>query len=102
MDTELTFARKEFQKLPEVPSFKCSTEGAVATFTRTVDNEKIVVTLDTNSGVEMDLMGGEMAESSMDNDIDDDTEVRVHEEKMIHWNSNGYQSPLHIHVTPSP
>lgn len=81
VDTELTFARQDFHKLPEVASFKCSTEGAVATFTRTMGNEEIVVTMDTNSGVEMDLMGGEMSESPMDDS--NDTEVRCKGRKVM-------------------
>lgn len=66
--------KKDLHKLPEVSSFSCMTEGAVATFSRTLGSEQVTVTLDTNNAVEMD-MGGDFSESGIEDDLD--SEVRI-------------------------
>lgn len=65
VDRELKFERKDFLKLPEVMDFACSTEGAVATFSRKFGSEDIIVTMDANSAVEMDMMGEEYDSSEV-------------------------------------
>jgi hypothetical protein len=62
LDRELMFVKRDLQKLPKVSSFECSTDNAVATLRRTIGNEEITVTMDTNSGVDMDLLGEEESE----------------------------------------
>lgn len=60
--------KKDLHQLPEVSTFACSTEGAVATFTHTVGTEEVKVTLDTNSGMELDLMDMEEEEVLLEGD----------------------------------
>ena len=64
MEQELTLVKSDLHELPKVTSFACSTEGAVATFTRTLGNEEITASLDANSGVEMDLMSEDLEDEA--------------------------------------
>lgn len=56
---ELKFVNEDVHELPDILSFACSTEGAVATFRKTFKNEAVTVTMDANSAVEMDTVGEE-------------------------------------------
>lgn len=76
VDRELMFVQKGVQKLPKVTSFECSIEDAMATLRRTVQNEEVTVSLDANSGVEMDLLDGELSGS----DVERDTEANMEDE----------------------
>lgn len=59
MNREIKLVNKDLHKLPDVLSFACSTEGAIANFTRKFGKEEIVVTLDVNSAIPTDMMGEE-------------------------------------------
>ena len=72
VNDELRFVDKSVYKLPQIPSFSCSTEGAVATFIRKFGKEEIAVKMDANSGVDVDTMGSYNAEDS-----DEEMEVRL-------------------------
>lgn len=61
VQTELKLHGKDFHPLPNLSAFDCNINGAIATFTRKRDNEDIVVTLDANSAVELDSMGGDFS-----------------------------------------
>lgn len=54
VNTELKLEGADFHKLPEVTAFACSIDGAIATFTRKLGNEEVMVTLDSNSTAELD------------------------------------------------
>ncbi len=56
MRTNLKFEESELDKLPEVPGFKCSISGAIATFEKVIDGEEVKVEVDVNSSAEVDIM----------------------------------------------
>ncbi len=55
MNWELKVNGKNFHKLPEVTSFSCSMDGAVASFQRSFRNENVEVTVDANNAVTFDM-----------------------------------------------
>ncbi len=69
VNTDLKFASKDFHQLPSVTAFDYSVDGAIATFTRKQANEKIVVTLDVNSAVELDTMGDNFDAEGAEEDV---------------------------------
>lgn len=72
-----------------MPAFSCSTEGAVATFSRKFGNESITIRLDANSGMDMDTMGA--------GDTEGDTEEE--EEEVSHVITKGFHHhPISVYI----
>ena len=76
VNRELMFEKKEFQKLPDIAGFTCTTDGALACLKRMVNGEEIKIVLDANSKADMDMLDEEA-------DNEDDIEVE--------WLMNGME-----------
>lgn len=67
VNRELIFEKKEFQKLPTITGFTCTTDGAVASLKRMVNGEEIKIVVDANSKADMDMLD---EESGSDDDME--------------------------------
>ena len=82
VNTELKLEGADFHKLPEVTAFACSIDGAIATFTRKLGNEEVMVTLDT---AELD---------TTEDFVDDEDEAEEDSEMEVYSAIKGLFSPL--------